>query len=164
MKNKLLFAAALLVLAASARELFLHMEKPARAEYSVLSVADGDSFTLAKDGKKEVVRLFGIDSPELAQPFANNAREFTRMALMKGTIRLEPVEKDRYGRTVAWVYIDSLCLNRLLVGKGLAWHYTRYSGDSTLASLERSARAHKIGLWSLPDPVPPWTFRHRGRN
>lgn len=29
-----------------------------------------------------------------------------------------------------------------------------------LAKLENIARAAKIGLWSQPNPVAPWDFRH----
>ena len=163
MKRSLLLTAAILIIAATLWELFLHTETPPGEEYSVLSVADGDSFTLAKGPEEEEIRLFGIDSPERTQPFSNRARAFTRRMLLKGTIRLEPVERDRYGRTVAWVYLDTLCLNRLLVARGLAWHYTRYSDDALLDSLEHSARSRKIGLWSQPDPVPPWEYRKRKR-
>ena len=28
-----------------------------------------------------------------------------------------------------------------------------------LAKLEKEARVAKVGLWSLPNPVPPWEFR-----
>ena len=163
MKRSLSFTGAALLLAVSFWALFIHPDSAPHDDYIVLSVADGDSFTLVKERKKEAIRLFGIDSPERTQPFSGKARDFTRRVLMKGNIRIEPVDRDRYGRTVAWVYLDTLCLNRLLVANGLAWHYTKYSDDSTLARLERAARLKKNGLWSQPDPEPPWEFRKRKR-
>lgn len=41
--------------------------------------------------------------------------------------RSRPKDKDRYGRTVALVYIqDGGCLNQELVRNGFAWAYEQY--------------------------------------
>jgi len=43
---------------------------------------------------------------------------------------------------------------------GLAWRYRKYAPDiGTLAQLEAEARDAKRGLWSQPNPVPPWEWR-----
>ena len=63
---------------------------------------------------------------------------------------------DQYGRLVPRVYVDELDLSLALVEQGLAWHFTRYSDDQTLAEAERAARAAGVGLWRAPNPVPPW--------
>ncbi len=72
-----------------------------------------------------------------------------------------PWDTDRYGRTVADVIlVDGRTLNHELVRAGLAWRYRRYAPDiGTLAQLEAAARDAKRGLWSLPNPVPPWEWR-----
>ncbi len=50
---------------------------------------------------------------------------------------------------------------------GHAWHYKhykhykRYSKSPALASLESTARANALGLWSTPTPVVPRAFRKR---
>jgi hypothetical protein len=67
---------------------------------------------------------------------------------------------DRYGRTVARMYIDGKDVSLELGRAGLAWHFTRYSSDPVLADAEREARAAKRGLWVQPNPVPPWEYRH----
>ena len=46
-----------------------------------------------------------------------------------------------------------------LVEAGLAWHYKKYSDDPVLAAAEVVAKAKKTGVWSLPNPVPPWAYR-----
>ncbi len=46
-----------------------------------------------------------------------------------------------------------------VVKAGLAWHYREYSRDKALADAELSARTAKQGLWSAPDPTPPWDYR-----
>ena len=45
----------------------------------------------------------------------------------------------------------------------MAWHYSAYSHDPTLARAEADARAAHLGLWSQPNPIPPWDWRH-GKN
>ncbi len=163
MKRSTLFFTILLLLFTALLSLFFLQEKET-AEYQVVRIADGDSFTVSKNGDEIEIRLFGIDAPERDQPYYRKAGMFTEKVLKNGTIQLEVLDRDRFGRTVAWVYVDSLNLNRALVSHGLAWHFTRYSRDTTLARLEQSARAARTGLWSEPAPVPPWEFRKRKRS
>jgi hypothetical protein len=50
---------------------------------------------------------------------------------------------------------------REMVREGMAWWYRKYAPDDTeLERLEADARAAKRGLWSQPNPVPPWQWRH----
>jgi micrococcal nuclease len=74
-------------------------------------------------------------------------------------VEVKPTITDRYGRTVAWVYVDNICLNEELLRAGLAWHYKKYSQDTKLAVLENEARDKKIGFWSDKNSVPPWEWR-----
>jgi micrococcal nuclease len=46
-----------------------------------------------------------------------------------------------------------------MVAEGLAWHFTRYSDDATLADAEGEARTAGRGLWADRDPVPPLEWR-----
>jgi hypothetical protein len=78
------------------------------------------------------------------------------------TITVKPTDQDRYGRIVAWIYLDLRCLNEELIRSGLAWHYKKYSSDKNLANTEIAARQIKVGLWKDKNPVPPWEFR-RGK-
>ena len=41
----------------------------------VVGVHDGDTLTLRTFNETLKVRLFGIDTPELGQPFGNNAKQ-----------------------------------------------------------------------------------------
>ena len=47
-----------------------------------------------------------------------------------------------------------------LVRQGHAWHFTRYSNEAHLAQLQAEARAEHAGLWSQPDRIAPWDYRH----
>jgi hypothetical protein len=43
----------------------------------------------------------------------------------------------------------------------MAWRYEKYARhDAELSRLESEAKASRIGLWSQPNPVPPWNWRH----
>jgi len=59
------------------------------------------------------------------------------------------------------VKADGRDLSLELVKAGMAWHYRKYSDDPVLAAAEKKARAARLGLWSMPNPVPPWEFRHK---
>ena len=125
-----------------------------------VGVTDGDTISVLKDGKAVKVRLDGIDCPESGQDFGSRAKQFTSDMVFGKTVEVRQTDVDRYGRTVARIIIDKHDLSLELVQVGLAWHYKQYSNDTTLAIAERQAHEAKRGLWSQPDPIPPWQFRH----
>ena len=126
----------------------------------VVGVSDGDTITVL-DGRTRVkVRLNGIDCPEKRQAFGARAKQLTSELAFGRTVTVKPFGKDRYGRVLGEVVLPGgRVLNEELVAAGMAWHYTRYSKDETLASLERQAREARVGVWSEARPVAPWEFR-----
>ena len=44
----------------------------------VLHVADGATITVRRRGKETRVRLYGVDAPEVGDPYANQATELVR--------------------------------------------------------------------------------------
>ncbi|MDX8410978.1 MAG: thermonuclease family protein [Mariprofundaceae bacterium] len=123
---------------------------------TVAEVFDGDTFR-ATNG--EIVRLLGIDCPELTkhnkpgEPLATQAKAALRGLIGGQVVRLKTdVEKrDRYDRLLAQVYLrDGTWINGELIAQGWAHVYTfppniRWAGD--LLKLERSARRAKRGIW-----------------
>lgn len=79
------------------------------------------------------------------------------------TVTIDPVTRDRYGRTVVHVYIGGQCLPHEIVAAGYGWHYVEYSNDYTLAHLENKVRASWLGLWKDPHPLAPWNWRKQQR-
>ena len=130
-------------------------------EGKVVGVSDGDTIKVLKDGKHVKIRLAAIDCPEKGQPFGKKARWFTSSMVAGKVVEVWETDTDRYGRTVAFVFVSGVDLNKELLKAGLAWHYKKYSKDPELTKLEIQARAAKIGLWSEPDPVPPWEWRRQ---
>ena len=124
----------------------------------VTRVVDGDTIIVNLDGTQTRVRLIGMDTPESVKPdtpvqcFAIAASNFTKHALTSRTVRLEyDVDRyDRYGRTLAYVWLDGRLFDQVLVAAGYARVYTfppnvRYV-DRFVAA-ERAAREHQRGLW-----------------
>lgn len=131
----------------------------------VVGIMDGDTFKLlTADSTLVKVRLANIDCPEKKQPFSASAKEFTSNAIFGKTVNIDVQSKDRYRRFISNVTYtnsisDSLSLCHELVKHGLAWHYVRYSKDTTLQQLEDTARTSKIGLWQDSNPIAPWEWR-----
>jgi endonuclease YncB( thermonuclease family) len=122
-------------------------------------VVDGDTLVI-RGGDR--VRLIGVDTPEThhptkpAQPFGQEAFEFTRrMAEGKSVeLQFDPGETvDRYGRKLAYVYVDGQFLNEVLIRQGLARALTNYPFSSEMKArfraAESQAKAAKRGVWSL---------------
>ena len=128
-------------------------------EGKVVGVTDGDTIRVLKDGVEVKIRLASIDCPEKGQPYSQVARKFTAGLVAGKIVKVWPTDTDRYGRTVAFVFVGSTDLNKELLKAGLAWHYKQYSRDPELAKLEFEAQGKKVGLWVEPGAVAPWEWR-----
>ena len=131
----------------------------------VVGVSDGDTIKILTADRQEIkIRLYGIDTPEKAQDYGQKAKQFTSDAVFGKTVRVEIIDRDRYGRSVALVFPDNgPTLNERLVTAGFAWRYDRYCREEplcrTLETEQATARAAKKGLWADPTPTPPWDWR-----
>jgi len=125
-----------------------------------VGVGDGDTILVMKYGRPIKIRLEGIDCPELGQDFGAKAKRFTAGMVFRKILEVREYYQDEYGRTVARVYIDSKDLSLELVKTGLAWIF-RKGSDPILDRAVDQARKQKLGLWSRPNPVPPWEYRRR---
>ncbi len=75
-------------------------------------------------------------------------------------VTLQTHGHDKYGRTLADVLLpDGINVNHELLKEGWCWWYRTYApGNAELEKLESEAREAKRGLWSDPQPVPPWEW------
>ncbi len=130
--------------------------------FRVVEVIDGDTLDLAVyDGDRPTtrVRLWGIDTPELArparpaEPWADAARRSAdRWAFdRRVTLRLEPHRvRDRFGRLLAYVDLnDGTVLNERLLSEGLAEADARWPHRDLerYARLQEQARRAVAGRW-----------------
>ena len=133
----------------------------------VVGVADGDTVTVLDPARRTQikVRLTEIDTPERGQPWGSRARQALADKVFRRQVRVASQGEDRYGRTLARLYVGDRDINREMVREGHAWVYRRYSSDAWLLEDERAAQEGRRGLWSLPEAgrVPPWEWRRGAR-
>ncbi len=121
----------------------------------VVRVVDGDTLLL---DRKERVRLIGVDTPETVDPrrpvqrFGKEASAFTKRMVEGKKVRLEYDQdrRDRFGRTLAYVYLeDGTFLNAEIVKQGYGHAYTQFPFKYLEESrgYEREAREAQRGLW-----------------
>jgi endonuclease YncB( thermonuclease family) len=155
------------LIAAGALILILAVPKLAFSEQfiaRVFGVHDGDSLRVNTDGGRTMrVRLYGVDCPEIKQPYGIKARALTRQLAFGRLLTFESKGKDRYGRIIARVYLlTRKMLAQELVKAGACWWYQKYAPDDEgLKRLEREAKAEMRGLWAEEEPVPPWKWRRQ---
>lgn len=129
----------------------------------LVTVIDGDSLRVKVQGVIMDFRLAGIDAPESDQPYGAKARQELIALIGKNTCVLVPIDTDRYGRTVAFLWIGERSVNRAMVERGAAWFNSEFASDAALYGVEQRARREKRGLWALPpqDRLEPWVWRRR---
>ena len=124
----------------------------------VKSVVDGDTLVVSREPSLEVrIRLFGIDCPEGDQPYGDRARAELAEWVQGREVRVEPTDRDDWGRTVARISVGEIDVNAELVRSGAAWVFLRYKHDPKLIALESEARAAHRGLWGSQSPFPRGT-------
>jgi micrococcal nuclease len=132
------------------------------SEIIIEKVVDGDTIWVSVDGQTEKIRLIGIDTPETNDPrkkvecFGQEAK--TRLKEFEGkSVTLEKdtsqSNKDKYGRSLRYVWVDGVNLNLLMLNEGLAYEYTYdepYKYQMEFKNAEEKAESEKRGLWG-PD-------------
>ena len=124
---------------------------------------DGD--TIAIGGER--IRLHGIDAPEANQTCTVDGKEWACGQMSTFALAYETAEhwttckgnqRDRYGRLIAVCYVGPYDLNAIMVRKGWALAFRRYSMD--YVDEEDEARQAERGIWR-GEFVPPWEWRKK---
>lgn len=133
---------------------------------TVSKVHDGDSIHITPAGQKRVIiRLAGIDAPELKQPFGIRSRDKLRSMILDRQASANCHKVDRYQRQVCVVLFNGRDINLEMVKAGLAWHYKKYQSEQTknqqrqYRRAEKQASDNRAGLWSSDSSIPPWDYR-----
>ncbi len=143
----------------------------------VTKVSDGDTFEVLRYGRKEKIRLIGVDTPEkrlneknykLSKKYdinvdslvrwGTNASNFLKQTLLPGTkVRLEfdRDSTDQYKRTLAYAYLeDGRMLNRLIAESGYCFAVFYKPNEKYRPELEaavENAKEKGLGIWSVKD-------------
>ena len=125
-------------------------------------VLDGDSLIVTTSKEKLEIRLWGIDSPEMSQPFGQEAKAHLESIVAGRRLDIEKMATDRYGRTVAKVHVGSVTANQEMIHRGAAWVYDRYCTSAICddwRKLEDDAHRARRGLWEYRKSEAPWRWR-----
>jgi len=139
-----------------------------RIPVHLIRVVDGDTLLVFFNGKRERVRLIGIDSPESVKPeeepecYGPEAKEALERFLQgEREIFLEFDEtqgmRDRFGRILAYAFLpNGKQIGEMMIEKGYACEYRYalpYRYEEAFRQAEERARQEGLGLWSAcPSP------------
>lgn len=129
--------------------------------YSVSKFTDGDTIDVSMDGRKETVRIIGVDTPETKKPdspvqcFGQAASDFTRKLIGSSSVRLEAdptnSNRDKYNRLLRYVYLpDGTDVGAEIIKQGYGFAYVLFPFEKMEAyrSYAQEAREQNRGLWS----------------
>lgn len=133
---------------------------------TIVSTVDGDTIKVNENGKIETVRYLLVDTPEekkpntCVQPYSLEAAQRNDEILRSGNITLEFEEKnkvDKYGRVLAYVFVNGKSVQGTLLQEGYARvayiYYPPYKYLSQYQSDERIAKNQGLHIWSKPGLV-----------
>jgi micrococcal nuclease len=128
----------------------------------VIKVIDGDTIKVLFDGKEETVRFLLVDTPEISdsrwdgpQPFALKAKDFIKDLLNGKTVELEVgiSERDKYGRLLAYIWLEGESAQKLLLERGFARVAYVYVPNvkyvDEYREIQRIAQEKELGIWSV---------------
>ena len=133
--------------------------------YPVNFVVDGDTFKVGVgDSNSQIItiRVLGINTPETVDPRkpvecygpeeSVRGKELLNGHKVKLVFNPDREMKDKYGRYLAYVYIENgPFYNEAMLKDGYAREYTYgtpYSLQSEFRALQATAKKEKLGLWS----------------
>lgn len=125
----------------------------------VTHVIDGDTYQILRNGQKTTIRIMNADAPELKQFFGRQAKDSIAALLHGRLIEATFFKTDLYGRTLTCIKLKGKRLDSLIIAKGWAYYYYKYSKESELGILEAEARQSHLGVWECSNNVPPWIWR-----
>jgi len=105
------------------------------------------------DGK--TFRLYGVNAPEVKEPYFEEAKAFTESLVLEKEISFEQEANykiDKFGRELGYVFVDGVNLNIELVRNGLARvvlyeKRAKIKYQDELLSAEKEAKKLKVGVW-----------------
>lgn len=124
---------------------------------------DGDTVEVKINSRVEKIRMLCVDTPEThhprlgVQPFGPEASEYTKKILSVGTqVEIEPGigdGRDKYGRLLAYIYVNGKMFNEMLLEKGLARVAYIYAPNTKYVdqfyAIQKEAQKKGIGIWSI---------------
>lgn len=122
--------------------------------FLVIKVIDGDTLDLNNTLR---VRFSGINTPETGECYYKEAKDkLTNLVLNKEVYtEMDKTDKDKYDRSLRYIYLNNTLINKFLVTYGYAKVYDKYKTDTKrykeLKKAEKNAISNNLGVWSCTD-------------
>lgn len=144
------------------QEAVLHEKAKSDDLYQIVKVVDGDTITLLKDGKKQTIRLIGINTPETVDPrkpvecygkeASSAMKELVGDRFVKVLSDSTQGDRDKYNRLLRYVYRDDgVFVNKYMITEGFAYEYTYdtpYEFQKEFREAQKKAETLEKGLWA----------------
>lgn len=121
---------------------------------------DGDTAKFVINNEVKTVRFLAIDTPETVHPtkeveaYGVDASTYTCNKLKNAkevVLEYESSNKtDKYGRILAWIWVDDTLLQDELIKQGyaeVAYIYGNYKYTDLLKDHEATAQSNLVGIW-----------------
>ena len=107
------------------------------------------------------IRINAIDAPESSQAFGQVSKRSASDLCYMQEAKITPNNTKSHDRIVAAVECRGQDLAAHQVKKGLAWVYPQFAKKrKALYPLQDAAKSAGAGLWSMPNQIEPWRYRH----
>jgi micrococcal nuclease len=121
----------------------------------VLRVNDGDTVTVSINGRREKIRMIGIDAPEMGQGlWGEKAKKHLEDILYSSRnvyVEYDVERRDKYGRILAYIRTaDGRSVNAEMLRDGYAVLFTfppNVKHVDEFTSAQKQARERKVGIW-----------------
>lgn len=127
--------------------------------FQVIKVYDGDTIKARQDGTEIIIRLVGVDAPEISgdpnfpgQPYAREAKEFLEGLILKKAVQVKGYGYLKYNILMGEIFLgpENINLDMVRAGFGQVSKGEDPPADLDLAPYheeEKAARSAKRGIW-----------------
>jgi endonuclease YncB( thermonuclease family) len=116
-------------------------------------------------GSRYRIELFGIDAPELNQPWGRTATDRLYSLLTGRFVVITGANPGEDGVVAGSLTFRDRDVALDLIHDGLAWSTILPANDGATLhpypAAEFQARIARRGLWSDETPIPPWEWRRQ---
>lgn len=115
----------------------------------VIKIIDGDTIDIESG---ERIRFYETNAPEYPKDCLGiDSKARLEDLLLNKSIYYKKIGKDNFGRTLAYVYLNKLLINEIMIEEGLAYFEKGKTSTKNSLSFEKAeerAKAVKRGVWS----------------
>ncbi|MDE6141491.1 MAG: thermonuclease family protein [Bacilli bacterium] len=133
-----------------------------RIDVSLVKCVDGDTAVFKVAGEEIKFRFLAVDTPETVHPTKGEeeggkeastytCEKLTNAKKLQILYDEKSTKIDKYGRGLAWIYVDDVLLQEELIKLGyaeVAYIYGKYAFVDHLCEVQSKAIEEKVGIWS----------------